>query len=75
MSMRRPIESGTPDFYTSPGPAYSKFKKKVDKKYLEVGQVVIIIHSKEMAVIKYIGNTDFSPGIWIGLELRNPKGE
>ena len=47
---------------------------QVEKKYLDVGQGVMIIHSKEMATIKYVGHTDFAPGIWIGLELRNPKG-
>ena len=25
--------------------------------------------------VKYIGHTDFAAGIWIGLELRNPKGK
>ena len=25
--------------------------------------------------MKYIGHTDFAAGIWIGLELRNPKGK
>jgi dynactin complex subunit len=29
---------------------------------------------REMAVVRYIGHTDFAPGIWIGLELKNPKG-
>ena len=24
--------------------------------------------------VKYIGHADFAAGIWIGLELRNPKG-
>jgi CAP-Gly domain-containing linker protein 3/4 len=28
-----------------------------------------------MAVVKYIGRTDFGPGIWLGLELRQPKGK
>ena len=30
---------------------------------------------QEMAVIKYVGRTGFASGIWIGLELRNPKGK
>ena len=25
--------------------------------------------------VKYIGHADFAAGIWIGLELRNPKGK
>jgi len=74
MSVRRTKEV-VPEFQTGPGPVFSKFKKKVEKKYLDVGQGVMIIHSKEMATIKYVGHTDFAPGIWIGLELRNPKGK
>ena len=35
----------------------------------------MVIHSKEMATVKYIGHTDFAPGIWVGLELRNQKGK
>ena len=73
MSTRRSTET-IPDFQTGPILAFNKFKKKVQKRYLEVGQSVMIIHSKEMAVIKYVGRTDFSPWIWVGLELRNPKG-
>ena len=54
---------------------YNKFSKKLSKKYLEVGQGVMAIASKEMGTVKYIGHADFAPGIWIGLELRNPKGD
>ena len=25
--------------------------------------------------MKYVGRTDFAPGIWLGMELRNPKGK
>jgi CAP-Gly domain len=34
----------------------------------------VIFFYREMAVVRYIGHTDFAPGIWIGLELKNPKG-
>ena len=27
-----------------------------------------------MGTVKYVGRVDFAPGIWVGLELRNPKG-
>ena len=54
---------------------YNKFAKKATKKYLELGQSVMAVPAKEMAVVKYIGHTDFAPGLWIGLELRNPKGD
>ena len=64
-----------PQFQTSTVTHYNKFKKKLDKKYLEVGQGVMCIHNREMAVVKYVGHTDFAPGIWVGLELKNQKGE
>ena len=41
----------------------------------QVGQNVMCIHNKEMATVKYIGHADFAPGIWIGLELKQPRGE
>jgi CAP-Gly domain-containing linker protein 3/4 len=30
---------------------------------------------QEMAVVKYVGRSDFASGIWIGLELRHAKGK
>ena len=67
-------ERNVPKFQTSTATHYNKFKKKLDKKYLEVGQGVMCIHNREMAVVKYVGHTDFAPGIWVGLEIKNPKG-
>ena len=65
-----------PTFQTNTVTHYNKFKKKGDlKKYLEVGQNVMCIHNKEMATVRYIGHTDFAPGIWIGLELKRAIGE
>ena len=26
-------------------------------------------------VVKYIGNVDFADGVWLGVELRTPKGK
>lgn len=79
MSVRRSVEKNQQqqpaEFQTGPGPAFNKFKKKLDKKYLEVGQSVMCISNREMATVRYIGHTDFAPGIWIGLELKNPKGK
>ena len=63
-----------PSFQTSTVTVYNKFKKKVDQKYLEVGQNVMCIHNKEMATVKYIGHTDFATGIWVGLEMKKPIG-
>ena len=28
-----------------------------------------------MAVVKYVGRADFAAVIWLGLELRNPRGK
>ncbi|XP_072367468.1 CAP-Gly domain-containing linker protein 4 isoform X1 [Scyliorhinus torazame] len=42
---------------------------------LQEGSQVLLTSSSEMATIKYIGPTDFAPGIWLGLELRSPKGK
>ena len=27
-----------------------------------------------MGVVRYVGRVEFAPGIWVGLELRDPKG-
>ncbi|XP_038669874.1 CAP-Gly domain-containing linker protein 4-like isoform X4 [Scyliorhinus canicula] len=42
---------------------------------LQEGSQVLLTSSSEMATIKYIGPTDFAPGVWLGLELRSPKGK
>ena len=74
-SVRQDRVGNKPTFQTSTVTHYNKFKKKVDKKYLEVGQNVMCIHNKEMATVKYIGHADFAPGIWIGLELKRQLGK
>ncbi|XP_064504073.1 CAP-Gly domain-containing linker protein 4 isoform X2 [Pseudopipra pipra] len=42
---------------------------------LHEGSQVLLTSSNEMGTIRYIGPTDFAPGIWIGLELRSAKGK
>ncbi|XP_069787125.1 CAP-Gly domain-containing linker protein 4 isoform X3 [Narcine bancroftii] len=42
---------------------------------LQEGSQVLLSSSSEMAIIRYIGPTDFAPGVWLGLELRSPKGK
>ncbi|XP_040190264.1 CAP-Gly domain-containing linker protein 4 isoform X2 [Rana temporaria] len=42
---------------------------------LHKGSQVLLSSSNEMAVIRYIGPTDFAPGVWLGLELRSAKGK
>ena len=63
-----------PSFQTSTVTVYNKFKKKVDQKYLEVGQNVMCIHNKEMATVKYVGHAEFAPGVWVGLEMKKKIG-
>ncbi|XP_075060484.1 CAP-Gly domain-containing linker protein 4 [Mixophyes fleayi] len=42
---------------------------------LHKGSQVLLTSSSEMAIIRYIGPTDFAPGVWLGLELRSAKGK
>ncbi|XP_055256079.1 CAP-Gly domain-containing linker protein 4 isoform X2 [Moschus berezovskii] len=42
---------------------------------LHEGSQVLLTSSNEMATVRYVGPTDFASGIWLGLELRSPKGK
>ncbi|XP_061480964.1 CAP-Gly domain-containing linker protein 4 [Rhineura floridana] len=42
---------------------------------LREGSQVFLTSSSEMGIIRYIGPTDFAPGVWLGLELRSAKGK
>lgn len=42
---------------------------------LRVGMQVLLTSANEMAFIRYLGTAEFAPGIWLGLELRSPKGK
>nr|XP_019940836.1 PREDICTED: CAP-Gly domain-containing linker protein 4 [Paralichthys olivaceus] len=42
---------------------------------LHVGMQVLLNSANEMAFIRYLGTADFAPGLWLGLELRSPKGK
>ncbi|XP_029350325.1 CAP-Gly domain-containing linker protein 3 isoform X4 [Echeneis naucrates] len=42
---------------------------------LHVGTQVLLNSANEMAFIRYLGKADFAPGLWLGLELRSPKGK
>uniref|UniRef100_A0A8C2Q1E3 Si:dkeyp-47f9.4 n=1 Tax=Cyprinus carpio TaxID=7962 RepID=A0A8C2Q1E3_CYPCA len=42
---------------------------------LHLGMQVLLISANEMGTLRYIGTADFAPGLWLGLELRNPKGK
>ncbi|XP_056598340.1 CAP-Gly domain-containing linker protein 4-like isoform X2 [Triplophysa dalaica] len=41
---------------------------------LHLGMQVLLISANEMGIIRYIGTADFAHGLWLGLELRSPKG-
>ncbi|XP_044146500.1 CAP-Gly domain-containing linker protein 4 isoform X4 [Bufo gargarizans] len=42
---------------------------------LHKGSQVLLTSSNEISIIRYIGPTDFAPGVWLGLELRSAKGK
>ncbi|XP_077197434.1 CAP-Gly domain-containing linker protein 4 isoform X2 [Paroedura picta] len=42
---------------------------------LHEGSQVFLTSSSEMGIIRYIGPTNFAPGVWLGLELRSAKGK
>ncbi|XP_029900195.1 CAP-Gly domain-containing linker protein 4 isoform X2 [Myripristis murdjan] len=42
---------------------------------LHLGMQVLLSSANEMAFIRYLGTADFAPGIWLGLELRSPRGK
>ncbi|XP_076061206.1 CAP-Gly domain-containing linker protein 3-like isoform X2 [Oratosquilla oratoria] len=54
------------------GPATSSRRKVENRHWLEVGHNVF--YKNEVGVVKYIGQVQFSDGIWLGLELRKAKG-
>lgn len=41
---------------------------------LREGCQVLLTSSNEMGTVRYVGPADFAAGIWVGLELRGPKG-
>ncbi|XP_074640389.1 CAP-Gly domain-containing linker protein 4-like isoform X2 [Tubulanus polymorphus] len=43
------------------------------EQYLKVGMSCFC--NNELGTIRYIGPTDFAEGIWLGVELRTPKGK
>ncbi|XP_031177160.1 CAP-Gly domain-containing linker protein 4 isoform X2 [Sander lucioperca] len=43
--------------------------------FLHVGMQVLLSSANDMAFIRYLGTADFAPGLWLGLELRSPKGK
>jgi len=36
---------------------------------------VLLTSANDMAFIRYLGAADFSPGLWLGLELRSATGK
>uniref|UniRef100_A0A3Q3DC19 Si:dkeyp-47f9.4 n=1 Tax=Hippocampus comes TaxID=109280 RepID=A0A3Q3DC19_HIPCM len=56
---------------SSAGTVYSSDNKV----RLHEGMQVLLNSANEMACIRYMGMADFAPGLWLGLELRGPKGK
>ena len=44
-----------------------------DEEKFHVGQQVLV-GNKMMGVVRFVGNTHFAPGLWIGVEIAVPKG-
>lgn len=63
---RSPLSGGLPGGGTPPPGAQGV--------RLRVGMQVLLNGANEMAVVRYLGAADFGPGLWLGLELRSPKG-
>ncbi|KAI0207755.1 CAP-Gly domain-containing linker protein 4 [Lamellibrachia satsuma] len=42
---------------------------------LRLTEGMSVFCNNELGVVKYIGNVDFADGIWLGVELRTPKGK
>lgn len=43
-------------------------------RWLRVGESVVVANSKS-GTVRYVGHTDFSEGIWVGVELDTPAGQ
>jgi CAP-Gly domain-containing linker protein 3/4 len=35
----------------------------------------VLVNKKYRATVKFVGVTEFKPGIWYGVELEKPKGK
>ncbi|KAJ8289172.1 hypothetical protein COCON_G00018310 [Conger conger] len=42
---------------------------------LHLGMQVLLTSANEMGCIRYLGPADFAPGLWLGLDLRAPRGK
>ncbi|XP_026857246.2 kinesin-like protein KIF13B isoform X2 [Electrophorus electricus] len=42
--------------------------------WLRVGETVLVANSK-CGTVRYVGHTDFSDGVWVGVELNTPAGK
>lgn len=73
LAARTPAQAKEDGWQTVSVQQFSRFRKSVPKKYLEVGTSAICVHSKEMGVVRFVGRVDFSGGIWAGVELREPR--
>ncbi|KAJ8289590.1 hypothetical protein GJAV_G00003060 [Gymnothorax javanicus] len=58
---------------SSTSPASSAGSDRAVK--LHPGTQVLLTSANEMGIIRYLGTADFAPGLWLGLELRGPKGK
>ncbi|XP_041927554.1 CAP-Gly domain-containing linker protein 3 isoform X2 [Alosa sapidissima] len=72
-SGRRPSSTGGATTTTTTTTTASSNSDKMVK--LHVGMQVLLSSASEMGTIRYVGTADFAPGMWLGLELRSPRGK
>ena len=55
----------------------SKVATDSDSEQIRVGDVVSTVLSKAVltGICQFVGSTDFSSGVWVGIELPTPSGK
>ncbi|MGH0165108.1 UNVERIFIED_CONTAM: hypothetical protein FKN15_048425 [Acipenser sinensis] len=80
LSRKSPVNRSRPPFlrrsWSSTSAGYGGLPPVSDGTVkLHQGMQVFLASSNEIATIRYVGPADFAPGVWLGLELRAPKGK
>ncbi|XP_032240809.1 CAP-Gly domain-containing linker protein 3 isoform X2 [Nematostella vectensis] len=77
-SSNRSTNSSNPDLSQRRGSADrsgSKPQKKAPNAEFRLSEGMSILVNSELGVVRYIGETDFAEGIWLGVEMRKPVGK